>query len=168
MQVVGDKLVEWSDSCRELRDKDQFGRSAFNRYYYAAFLLTRSLLVELDPKWSAPQHASIPELLRDTAKKKIYEELKIAETKGSIRNKDMHRMRNEITVPLLRLSALLAEAYEVRVVADYEPDEMVKVEQNVMSLKYYKIDTASRWPGRARAYCKTIRKVWKEAGLAKP
>ena len=47
----------------QIDDFDQFGRSAFNRYYYAVFLIVRDLMLEFNPRWSG-SHASIPGMLR--------------------------------------------------------------------------------------------------------
>ena len=41
-------------------EADAFGRSAFNRHYYATFLTVRELLVAIDIAWAKTPHAEIP------------------------------------------------------------------------------------------------------------
>ena len=52
-------------------EKEAYARSAFNRYYYSAFLNARSLLVELldQSKAFEMKHASYPEFLRRNIQK---------------------------------------------------------------------------------------------------
>jgi hypothetical protein len=42
-------------------DADAFGRSAFNRYYYATYLSVRELLASLDSSWETQRHSAIPD-----------------------------------------------------------------------------------------------------------
>ena len=50
---------------------DLFGRSAYNRYYYATFLCVRNVLAKLDDSWAALPHKDYPALLKGTIKDKI-------------------------------------------------------------------------------------------------
>lgn len=71
MKIVGEKLSDWAVAEKDDGHVDLFGRSAFNRYYYSTFLITRELLRSLDPKWGTAAHKNIPEILRDSLKKKL-------------------------------------------------------------------------------------------------
>ena len=44
---------------------DAYGRSAFNRYYYAAYLTARDLLIKFNPIWDV-SHSDVPNLLEST------------------------------------------------------------------------------------------------------
>lgn len=165
MQIVGDRLIQWTGACIEFDDKDKFGRSAFNRYYYAAFLLTREMLGEFDASWQRTAHSEIPNLLNTGVKKKIANSLKNAEKKGLISASRKSEMLTQVKRALQELASLLTEAYEVRVVADYEPEEVLEVNGSSIFLRRYNADTACNWSRRASAYCKTIRRIWSEAGL---
>lgn len=44
MKVVGEQLHDWALQKKAQPERDVFGRSAFNRFYYAAFLITREML----------------------------------------------------------------------------------------------------------------------------
>ena|SRR6056297_1263916 len=44
-------------------DLNAYGKSAFNRYYYATYWLVRDMLEIIDPKWASQSHGDIPVLL---------------------------------------------------------------------------------------------------------
>lgn len=166
MKAVGEQLQDWAVTQKEIAVKDLFGRSAFNRYYYAAYLVTRKNLGELDPKWKKEKHKALPNTLVTTVRKPVGQELDKQVKKGVITNKERSVALDSLKVATAALSDLLREAYDLRCVADYEPEESIEVDGKVMSLKDCKLNTAREWPSKANAYCKTIRKVWGEAGLA--
>lgn len=165
MQIVGDRLVQWTEDCAEVAEADKFGRSAFNRYYYSAFLLTRAMLGEFDTGWQRTAHSEIPNLLKTGVKRRIETALTAAEKGGIISVSEKSSMLTQVKSALNELASLLAEAYEVRVVADYEPEEILRVSAGAISLRSCNAEAASNWSNRTSAYCKTIRRVWMEAGL---
>lgn len=59
MQYVGSELERLALSDADPNNADLLGRSAFNRYYYAAFLITRETLGYMQPNWKGTQHANI-------------------------------------------------------------------------------------------------------------
>jgi len=56
MQRVGAALAERAVTAQVLDEADVFGRSAFNRYYYATYLITRALLRELNVRAGEIEH----------------------------------------------------------------------------------------------------------------
>jgi hypothetical protein len=60
MIVVAKRLSEIALNEVSETDADAFGRSAFNRYYYASYLITRDMLRQLDPSWTRTGHSKIP------------------------------------------------------------------------------------------------------------
>lgn len=166
MKVVGEQLQGWAVSQRETEVKDLFGRSAFNRYYYAAYLVTRKNLGELDPKWKKEKHKAIPNTLLTTVRKPVKHELDKQVKKGIMTSKQRADALDSLKAATAALADLLQQAYDLRCVADYEPEESIVVDGKIMTLKDYKLNTAREWPSKASAYCKTIRKVWGDAGLA--
>lgn len=162
MKIVGDQLAIWALAQTEDDKKDLFGRSAFNRYYYAAFLSTRQMLGEFEPKWQRTAHRNIPDLLKG----KLKQELKSAIDKGILtRGKDM-QIINQHNSSINALADLLEQAYQVRISADYEPEVRIQQTNKVISLSGHTLTSAEGWPGRAALYCKTIRNARKVAGLA--
>ncbi len=62
MHEVGHHLQKIAISKTD-QNRDVFARSAFNRYYYGAYLNVRELLSSLNPEWSRPRHRHIPYIL---------------------------------------------------------------------------------------------------------
>lgn len=166
MKIVGEKLENWALEQKASDEKDLFGRSAFNRYYYSVFLLTREMLSEFKTSWKGTMHAGIPNLLRTSVKKEVEKALNLATRSGFISQGESSQIKNRHNVSLNALANLLEEAYQVRLIADYEPEIAIQQKRNVISLDRHKLTSAKAWPDRAASYCKSIRKVWKEVGLA--
>lgn len=162
MKIVGDQLAAWALAQAEDDKKDLFGRSAFNRYYYAAFLSTRQMLGELDTAWKKTPHKEIPKLLKRTLKR----ELKLAIDKRILTRGEGMRVIEQHNKSVSDLADLLEQAYNARISADYEPEVRIQQTNKVISLGNHTLNSAKRWPGRTASYCKAIRKAWKEAGLA--
>ncbi|MTI99752.1 MAG: hypothetical protein FH752_14145 [Marinobacter adhaerens] len=166
MKIVGEKLESWALGQKDEAEKDLFGRSAFNRYYYAVFLSTRVMLGEFKASWRGTMHASIPDLLRTSVRKEVAKTSKAAARKGLISEAESSQIIQQHNVSVRALAGLLEDAYQVRIIADYEPEIVVHQERDVLSLDSHKLTSAKTWPDRAESYCKSIRKVWKELGLA--
>jgi hypothetical protein len=165
MQIVGNKLAEWANHETEVNVADLFGRSAFNRYYYSAFLVTRELLNELDSKWAEPSHSGIPDLLRKTIVKKVKLSINKAVKLGTIDPGEALKLEATIMTAANELANLLSAAYAVRVIADYEPEVQIIKKGKVFSLNNESITRAKNWPNQASIYTTSIRKVWKGIGL---
>jgi len=166
MKIVGVKLEDWAKDQKEVIEKDAFGRSAFNRYYYAAYLITRHNLGELDSKWKTEKHKSIPNTLVTTVRKPVIKELEKQCKKGTITKSEQSSAMSSLKAATNELSNMLTQAYDLRCIADYEPEISISTKDNILLLKGYKLSTAREWPGKANAYCKTIRKIWGIASLA--
>ena len=65
MEKVARHLLDEAMLRETSDEKDVFGRSVFNRYYYATFLNVKEGLSGLKKEWEGNlAHASIPEMLR--------------------------------------------------------------------------------------------------------
>jgi hypothetical protein len=64
MRIVGDHLAEVAAKSGDATHFDLFGRSAFNRYYYSAFLSVRTALRTIDSRWATPSHQAVPAVLK--------------------------------------------------------------------------------------------------------
>lgn len=84
MQIVAQQLEFWAKEKDKETERDLFGRSAFNRYYYAAFLVTREMLGALRPTWRHTAHAAIPELLEAGLKKRLIGQIRRSRAKNLI------------------------------------------------------------------------------------
>ena len=165
MKVVGEKLEDFALSESDSAKKNLFGRSAFNRYYYAAFLITREMLAEIEPKWKQTPHKEIPNLLQTSVRKPVVQRLKQDARKDLITNGELSALQAKLTKATTELANLLVQAYDVRIIADYEPETHITVSKRIITLSACKLTAAKTWADRAGAYCKDIRKVWKDSGL---
>ena len=166
MKRVGVALENIALDASGTAEKDLFGRSAFNRYYYAAFLQTREMLGQFKSGWKKTPHKGIPELLKTQVKRQVSSKLKKAVKKELVSEQERSRILTKLNRATSELSNLLAEAYDIRVIADYESETLLASDGRTLTLNEYKLATANGWANRASAYCKDIRCVWRDSGLA--
>lgn len=166
MKVVGDKLREWAINEHSETKADAFGRSAFNRYYYASFLITREMLKELNPEWARAPHREIPVILEKSIIGRVKRQIKNTERKKLYAVRDSSKQRRSLNIAVAELSGLLSSAFSVRVTADYEPECRVVRAGNLITLNNQSLEAAKSWPDRAEAFSKVILKVWRELGLS--
>ncbi|HVC59305.1 MAG TPA: hypothetical protein VND19_02930 [Acetobacteraceae bacterium] len=142
-------------------DFDLFGRSSFNRYYYAVYLHVRSLLGDLNGTWATAQHASIPELLTGQVLVKIKRQRLRAVRLGDNETVQIcHRAASSANA----LANLMREAYAVRVAADYHPDiPVVPDKRDRFRLNQVSVTTAHNWLARARQHGQAIERAWSSA-----
>ncbi len=164
MKEVADKLRDWTTS-REVRDPELFCRSAFNRYYYSAFLITREMLGALNPTWKGTAHGNIPELLKNGVVRQVRNQVRSNERSGIINSAEASRYRERCNSATSDLAEMLNRAYSIRVLADYDPEEEITVTHGEYELDSYTLSAARRWPDRASTYCGKILSVWRDLGL---
>ena len=166
MQYVGSELERLALMNTDPNNADLLGRSAFNRYYYAAFLITRETLGYMQPNWKGTQHANIPELLTASLKRPAKHALTQQRRKGLITPGKESRLLTELSTVASELAQLLTQAYDARILADYEPEIKTIKDKNVICLKSHKLTTARQWPEQAGRHCNRLKRIWKEIGLA--
>ena len=138
--------------------RDAYARSAYNRYYYSVFLRTRDLFRSINPSWSRASHGDYPKILLGDVRKQLQ--------RGWTRaRKDGDRRLMQDTAAALRavdaLSGLLEKAYALRVVADYEPEELVEFNGvDRFSLKEVEITSAHAWRSLCDTFCSEINLAW--------
>lgn len=164
MGIVGSHLANAANEKAGM-EKDSFARSAFNRYYYSAFLEIRSVLQQLNPAWSRPNHADVPELLEKAAIKQIKLEVKKAEDKGLLKRGQAESIRTRSNAAASELASLFTTAREVRRIADYEPEILVQIDGNKYTLNSYSLASAAGWKKQVSVQSKTLLKVYSELGL---
>lgn len=137
---------------------DQFGRSAFNRYYYSLFLEVRSLIREFEPDW-AGAHAQLPHELTGWVTKEIKSKRKVASSRGQ---RDILPILDRGVQSLQALANLLKSAYSVRVTADYNPDVKISdLGTERFSLASVHVTEAHNWLGDARHNLSLVRRAWR-------
>jgi hypothetical protein len=145
--------------------RDAFGRSAFNRYYYASFLSVRELLVEIDSSWSTTPHANFPSLLQDALVKQVRREAKKQERAGIISPGSASSLITQAASATSEIASVLRVANAARVAADYEPEITVEFDANGFRLDGKTDATARGWKGRVDRMKGVLLHVCKELAI---
>jgi len=159
MEVVARHLKNHATTMSAGIDRDLFGRSAFNRFYYAAFLNLKADLgavITALPK----THAGIPDFLRTTVKKEL-----AAGIAKARRADDQALMKacSQAKSAASELADLMEQGYVTRVVADYHPDALVNFSDSLnFMLNNVPVDYAQTWPHRARLFARNIVDAWRQ------
>lgn len=145
---------------RPTHERDSFGRSAFNRFYYAAFLSVSRVLKALDPGWAGIPHKDIPALVRG----QIRATLRRGEQKANRVGDRATASECGRAIALCHdLAELMTLGYAVRVAADYQEDVAVDFSDGVdFRLATVPVSTAKQWPRRATAYAESIQRAWSQ------
>ncbi len=165
MERVGKHLAEVATSKSSVDEIDLFARSAFNRFYYAAFLATRETLRKLDDRWREPNHKDVPAILRGRVVDRVTEELKRQSDAGIPLLPGLPQLTHEIHAATDALAQLLKQAYSVRRTADYKPEARALRSAGMIMLDQVKLSQAEHWPRRARAYALQIERVYGKLAL---
>lgn len=139
---------------------DLFGRSAYNRLYYATFLTVRDLVQELDKDWVGLPHADYPSLLEGQILSKLQAGRRRAR---KLEDWELDTLCAQAISAVHELAKLVHSGSATRVIADYKPD--VKVEfgdKSSFSLNHVPYSEAHAWPRRAGIFCETVAKAWRQ------
>ena len=143
-------------------EQDQFARSSFNRYYYAAFLRVRHGLANMSTGRDDIAHAAMPELLRGGITNALKKGLVQAKRNE---DRDLVSVCSFALTASAELAALLDQGRMTRVAADYRPDEPVDFSTVPdFSLNEVTVKMARSWQRRADLYMQTIEKAWRQIG----
>ncbi|WP_131821805.1 hypothetical protein [Salipiger marinus] len=124
-----------------------YARSAFNRYYYATFLLVRKALINIDSKYEGNiKHKNIPEILRGTIQRRIKALQRKADKLGDVSLVQGCRQASSIN---LGFAETLEKAYAIRVVADYTPETLVDFRSARFKLSGVPVTEAHEWVAKA-------------------
>lgn len=127
-------------------DRDWFGRTCFNRYYYSAYLRVRSGLSEIEPKVERLGHKAYPEHLEATVRRDLKRALTTAKR---VQDGDSIRTLSAGLTAEKELAEILRKGYSTRVVADYQVDTAVQYDERDFKLNSVPISAAKAWPSRA-------------------
>lgn len=166
MRYVGSELERLALENADPDKSDLLGRSAFNRYYYSAFLITRETLGFMQSNWKGTPHAGIPQLLENSLRKPAEHALDKQVRANLIDKGKKRQILANLNATGSELAQLLKLAYDARILADYEPEIKTTKEGDVISLGTHKLTTASEWSNRAEKHCAKLKRIWKDIGLA--
>jgi hypothetical protein len=165
MRIVGDHLASVAAGKGDEHEFDLFSRSAFNRYYYSAFLSMRSVLKTIDPAWATPSHQSMPEVLKGEVLQRLKRHIRTAQKSGQITEAKGHEFLRAARTAASELSNLLVSARETRRLADYQPETRVVRSGTTMTLGQSTLEAARNWERRVEAQSKTILKIYVDTGI---
>lgn len=161
MLAVADHLEAHCWNTKDEQERDQFARSAFNRYYYAVYLTIRDALTQIDPAWDEPSHSQVPRLLRETVVKRINSRRK----KVAMQGQQAQKLAGQGCTAAKALAQLVDECYTIRVVADYDPNQLVMFGNSVITLAGVKASSARQWCKDAKTRSTVLVNAAKKLGL---
>lgn len=160
MQQVAHHLQVRAIALHDSVERDLFGRSSYNRYYYATFLCVRAALVQMRSEWGRMAHASLPEVLTAEVCKVLDKGRKKADKVGDM---ELARQCSRAIKAAKELASLMRESSATRVVADYHPEILVNfVHGERFTLNEVGITDAHQWPEKARAWLGDIQGAWRQ------
>lgn len=161
MESVAQHLQSEAIRRTDLIEKDVFGRSAFNRYYYATFLLVKDKFASFRSEWAGDlAHAQIPEMLRSNIRKTFIEGRRRAQ---KAEDTDVFNLCQRALSASEDLARLMEEGRATRVVADYKPELLVDFSVGEgYALNTVSVLKAHTWPYKAKGYLSTISSAWKQ------
>jgi hypothetical protein len=160
MQIVGQYLQQEALIQTMATDRDFFGRSAFNRYYYATFLQVKTGLGSLRTEWSTMAHADIPGVLRGTVQRELKQGRMRAQKTA---DKEVITLCSRALAAVADLADLMEKGYATRVTADYHPEISVDFSSGVdFKLNTIAVGAAKTWPSRAAVLVGAITSAWKQ------
>ncbi|HFK7267180.1 hypothetical protein [Enterobacter asburiae] len=144
---------------------DAFGRSAFNRYYYASFLNVRDLVSTLDGRWARISHKGIPDLLRGAVTNMLTEELKKSVKKKFITESQSQSKKSAVITSLDKIASIMSEAYDVRGLVDYQPEIKILFEGDLFEVNSISVTKAKGWTQSIKYEKAKVITISKEIGL---
>jgi hypothetical protein len=165
MKAVGDHLAEVAKNESAFTTADLFGRSAFNRYYYATFLGVRETLQKIDSRWATPTHKDVPEVLRGEVLNRAKTQIKTLKQTGYLTDGQAAALKSKASVATAELACLMTRARATRRLSDYEPETKITKSGDVIKMGECSLTEARSWSDRADAFSKTILKVYADIGL---
>ena len=166
LQYVAVVLSEFDRSQSSPSESDALVRTAFNRYYYAAFIRARQLLTVISavhPSKKKLGHSDYPKHIAGHVKRSLDRGINHARKSKLITDADWLRLNSELKSSTKSISATLTSAYQIRVTADYTPERAVTL-RPAPSLEGVTIKEARQWRTTVAIGCSKIEQTWKDCG----
>lgn len=161
MRHVADHLKSHALLVANTPEFDLFGRSAFNRYYYATFLIVRAGLRQMNLVAESGEiaHASIPDMLSGTVHKKLKRACGEAKKIG---DNEAISLFSTGAQAARELAALMNSARASRTTADYHPEMPIIISGNGFLLVTTSVNQAQSWPHKADGLINSIAAAWRQ------
>jgi hypothetical protein len=162
MRRVAEHLADQAMLASDKGERDVFGRSAYNRYYYSTFLLVRESLrrMQVLKEQDDIAHASIPQMFDGSIRGRLNKSRSHAE---KIQDRESVKIFSDALSAARNLAFLMNEARGIRTAADYHPEVGVIFSQQGFQLMSMEIDKARNWPNKAKAFLGPIERAWRLA-----
>lgn len=141
-----------------------YGRTSFNRYYYACYLSARDLVKQLLPGTKF-QHGEAPDLIEKNVVKLIKQKSQKQHKDGLISFGDNSRIITTTNQSAAEIARILKVGYLIRGIADYEPEVNVIFENDTFSLEKHTESEANSWLGSVDLHKGKILRNAKELGI---
>lgn len=162
---VGDYLKRYGLEGAVDHHRESYCRSSLNRYYYDVFLQTRTLLREAGYWKDGQGHKDLPDMLTGKVKKALKNRLRNAKgIEGTLLAEGKRHLKTAASV-LEKQGSLLKLAYETRVLADYEPEEVIKIFESDFKLSSVSGTDASRWSETSARNLEVLRRCFRGLGI---
>lgn len=135
---------------------EDLARSAYSRFYYAAFLEARRLVSEIDIKWRRIGHSALPEVMRGQVRKILNEKIRNAKKRDDdTRVRQIEALKSGLT----QVADLLDQARKIREIADYDDVDPISVERGVFVIDNLTLQNASDWKRKCEAALYASRQI---------
>ncbi|ACS87182.1 hypothetical protein [Musicola paradisiaca] len=142
-----------------------FGRTAYNRYYYACYLDIRMFVAEINSKWGSLNHSEVPDFLIGAVNNRISQELTKCERGGMITKGELLSKKSLVHTSLNNMASVMSKAYTIRCTVDYEPDVNIEFDKNTFLIDQVPVASAKDWLKTITIEKVKVIKVMKEIGL---
>ena len=163
---VGD-LLGAERRAKDPRFADLAVRSAFGRYYYAAFHLVRSTLRTMDPALDQPKHDQIPGHLRRMVLRKIYRQIDRQRMQDVLTSQVAKALRVEAKISVNKLADFFEFARPIRTAADYDLHISVESVRTDPTLIGVSLAEAKGWPTHVEEKLNSVRRLCQKIRLVR-
>lgn len=160
MEIVAHHLQNVASTRPDPIERDLFGRSAFNRYYYATYLDVKEVLGSLKAEWGGIPHGDVPNVLVGAVKKAL---IKGRDRAQRASDPETAELCSRAVHATHLLSEMMTNGYATRVAADYHPEVKIDfADAYNFTLNFVRVKDAADWPGKARLMLRTITVAWRQ------
>lgn len=142
-----------------------FGRTAYNRYYYACYLDIRLFVAAINSRWGSLNHSEVPDFLIGAVNNRISQELTKCEKIGLITKGELLSKKSLVHTSLNTMASIMSKAYSIRCTVDYEPEVNIEFDRNTFLIDSVTVASAKDWLKTLTIEKVKVIKVMKEIGL---
>lgn len=170
LHAVADHLVKQANSVKRQNGNNlllagAFGRSAYNRYYYACYLDIRVFVSGINSKWGGLNHSEVPTFLTGAVNNKISLELAKSEKLGMFSKGIFQSKKSLVHTSLSNMASVMSKAYTIRCTVDYEPDVHIEFVKDTFLIDKTPVASVRDWLRVITIEKSKVMYIMKEIGL---